>query len=549
MPPIRVLLNHLLPGGTEPAAAGEASWSACPPWPPDVFAVAATIAERSACYARDRYGGQPGGLFDGAYLERVRVAGAEWRSEGRTPDRVAELWRVLLDHEEVLVGESLPSSVTDATMELMAIADESCVGVGFAPNAPTPVAAFVLDEHRRFAKSGSGGLVRDPRVSLCIAVPPDRACVQPKSRAAQVGCTLRALTHHLALVPGVGEVETRWMMDVEPRQGPFNVLCVPFPYRMTGDCVRVGSSLAGEGRAGRFELAQRWLPASGAERIDALSNFVLGLVRAAEPELGAVHGVVLPELALDSASARGVARALAQVDSIELFIAGSSARYPKSGAARNMVFGGLFSAGQLVTHWWQSKHHRWRLEESQIRRYHLGHVLDPSRSWWEDIDVDGRQLSLYVFRPDACIAVLVCEDLARIDPVQPVLRAIGPSLVIAVLMDGPQLDRRWPGRYAGALADDPGCSVLTLSSLAMLERSVMPGEPAPRQIALFKDASGVARELSLPRGAHALALSLDLGRETRHTLDGRSDGKRTVTVTLGAVRAVAHPSPPDWLGA
>jgi hypothetical protein len=124
---------------------------------------------------------------------------------------------------------------------------------------------------------------------------------------------------------------------------------------------------------------------------------------------------------------------------------------------------------------------------------------------------------------------------------------MGPSLVIAVLMDGPQLDRRWPGRYAGALADDPGCSVLTLTSLGMMERSVLPGESEPRQIALWKDASGQARELSLPRGAHALVLSLDAAREERWSLDGRSDRGRTVRLSLGAVRAITHPAPPSWM--
>ena len=60
----------------------------------------------------------------------------------------------------------------------------------------------------------------------------------------------------------------------------------------------------------------------------------LVLVLAPAPAARAADEFALPELALDSASARGVARTLARVGSMELFIAGSSARYPKSGAAR-----------------------------------------------------------------------------------------------------------------------------------------------------------------------------------------------------------------------
>jgi hypothetical protein len=34
---------------------------------------------------------------------------------------------------------------------------------------------------------------------------------------------------------------------------------------------------------------------------------------------------------------------------------------------------------------------------------------------------------------------LICEDLARLDEVADLLRAIGPTLVVTTLLDGPQL--------------------------------------------------------------------------------------------------------------
>ena len=69
------------------------------------------------------------------------------------------------------------------------------------------------------------------------------------------------------------------------------------------------------------------------------------------------------------------------------------------------------------------------------------------------------------------MCVLICEDLARQDPVTEVIRAVGPNLVFALLMDGPQLRNRWASRYASVLAEDPGCSVLSLTSLGMSRRS------------------------------------------------------------------------------
>ena len=46
------------------------------------------------------------------------------------------------------------------------------------------------------------------------------------------------------------------------------------------------------------------------------------------------------------------------------------------------------------------------------------------------------------------IASLVCEDLAHIDEVIDAIRLVGPTLLVALLLDGPQLSSRWAARYA-----------------------------------------------------------------------------------------------------
>jgi 5-methylcytosine-specific restriction enzyme A len=74
------------------------------------------------------------------------------------------------------------------------------------------------------------------------------------------------------------------------------------------------------------------------------------------------------------------------------------------------------------------------------------------------------------------------------------MRSVGPNLVVALLMDGPQLTARWPARYASVLADDPGSSVLTLTSLGMCLRSRSTTAPAaPKEfpvVFLFSGESG-----------------------------------------------------------
>jgi hypothetical protein len=126
-------------------------------------------------------------------------------------------------------------------------------------------------------------------------------------------------------------------------------------------------------------------------------------------------------------------------------------------------------------------------------------------------------------------SVLVCEDLARQDPAADLIRAVGPNLLIALLMDGPQLSGRCPARYASVLADDPGTSVLTLTSLGMAERSrpvMHSGERAPRSrvIALWRDAVEGAIQIALDSDDDARVLSLECRLRTEYCADGRGDG-------------------------
>jgi hypothetical protein len=118
----------------------------------------------------------------------------------------------------------------------------------------------------------------------------------------------------------------------------------------------------------------------------------------------------------------------------------------------------------------QEKHNRWCLDERQIRQYHLTRALDPTKQWWEAIDLPERSVQIIDVGMGATAAPLICEDLARLDEVNDVLRRVGPSIVVAVLLDGPQLPFRWPCRYASVLADDPGSAVLTLTSFGMAAR-------------------------------------------------------------------------------
>jgi hypothetical protein len=118
--------------------------------------------------------------------------------------------------------------------------------------------------------------------------------------------------------------------------------------------------------------------------------------------------------------------------------------------------------------------------------------------------------------------VKVSESLLS-HPCHEIIRSVGPNLVFALLMDGPQLPGRWGARYASSLADDPGCSVLTLTSWGLVNRMNESRKYKPsRTIALWKDESG-AEEIHMPDCDGPCGILLSLAGQTTEewTLGGR----------------------------
>jgi hypothetical protein len=82
------------------------------------------------------------------------------------------------------------------------------------------------------------------------------------------------------------------------------------------------------------------------------------------------------------------------------------------------------------------------------------------------------------------------------------------------------------------LAEDPGTSVLTLTSLGMAERSrpiIQSGQRAPssRVIGLWLDAVEGEIQIALDPGDDACVLSLEYQSRTEYCADGRSDRGQT----------------------
>ena len=175
------------------------------------------------------------------------------------------------------------------------------------------------------------------------------------------------------------------------------------------------------------------------------------------------------------------------------------------------------------------------MDERQIVQYSLGDSLEPSsKLWWEDTPIENRCINFMTFRKGACFTTLICEDLARIDPCHHVVRAIGPNIVFALLMDGAQIKGRWPERYAMGLSDDPGSSIFTFTSLGLVKRSNFKHNSSKNSVGLWRDQNQGTQELIIPEGCQGLLLTTNLYKNNTNTLDGRcyTDEKRNQTWTL-----------------
>lgn len=554
------LIRYLFPAGTR-GTPGEIHFT--PIWPPDLFGVAAYIAQVTDCYT---------GLLDFHTLDSIgRVIQADharllevggylahfpdWRS---LPTEIGividKLWFNLLagdNHSDEKSGDAWKTIV----LKILIIADTACEGLGFY-NTSVALKANPLDENdipcwigqvyawmtdpqvyarsRYFLSSGTGDWFWDFQAfvstspgatsfekqyspSACILIPPQRLCVLPKCLTPRVGCTIRSLSQNLSLHPGRNQVEANWInhrFDSQFDDKYLNILIVPYPYNMRSTSFQPSSHPTS--KVHTFSVSPTWL----AEE-PPIDKLITQLYAAAIAEGKTVDVVILPELALDHPAFLRLASTMAELSpDFMMLIAGVSVQ-SETGVHVNTSYTAYIENGLVHGYSIQNKHHRWKLDDAQIKTYGLRHQLDPTFVWWEDTDVSGRTVDYHVFQKGACFSSLICEDLARQDPCKPSIQAVGPNLIFALLMDAPQLKNRWPGRYTTGLVEDPGTSLLTVSSLGLIERSNWVHNATRRTVALWGDQNSI-REIDLPLGYEAILLVLANSEKPLYTLDNRT---------------------------
>jgi hypothetical protein len=495
------------------------SWDArAPAWPPDAFAAAASLLRRSDAYSFVVTTWAP----RREWVDFINGVGKRWREAviaGRTPPQeCVKWWKVIVSAAARPLDQVRGrSSLCMALLQLVAAADQASMGAGILGN---------LSDMDQFDFRAAFNLRSEKGSSLCEVVHPSRAVVLPKMHTPRSGITIRSLTHNLALWEG-GEVQASWRwLPWWTRGWGLNILLVPLPDTVEPKSFRTADSPL-------TDLPPEFAFFTADLSTPSVIHRVKQAIRNAERLVGRVDAIVFPELVLRPAQADRLCR---QLGRLIVGGIGEVARSERPGSNAAFVAAPLADA---VIGWTQAKHHRWRLDAGQINQYGIGGIFDPTMEWWENIAVKERQLTFLSVNSWLTMCVLICEDLARQDPVADLVRAVGPNLVVCLLQDGPQLSARWPARYATVLADDPGSSVLTLTSLGMARLCRPPGMSECRVIALWKDARST-RPVEIAMDDRSGGVVLSLTREFREewSADGRGDGGTTAYLLLNGIHQV-----------
>jgi hypothetical protein len=243
------------------------------------------------------------------------------------------------------------AKLCQSLLQLCAAADQACAGVG-----STYSHEGSLDEQFHFQAED----LLTPKQngsSLCREVHPTRARVLPKMHTPWSGLTIRSLSLYLSLC-SADEVSPQWItLGSYPERESMNLLLVPWPFRIAPSQFDIAAPVRGEmknmsDRFGFFGFRQR--PDAGAVRI------IESLYAASKAEMGKIDGVVLPELALLEEEHEELRRFVLKEEAFLVTGVGRASQSAEQHDMNRVCFD--------IPHeepLWQSKHHRWKLDESQ----------------------------------------------------------------------------------------------------------------------------------------------------------------------------------------
>ncbi|EJI6687774.1 hypothetical protein BBN03_12860 [Vibrio parahaemolyticus] len=437
-------------------------------------------------------------------------------------------------------GEILEAGLFVDITVILSSADHACAGLGVNSLTDSEEEWFTS-----FLKLGELLLDSNERKSLSTFCN-SRLSVVPKMLVPQTGISINSLSHNLACVSG--ETTVYWNKIHYPSrlESELDILIVPFPFKINKDHFSIKNDIKHNiKKASYFSY-------SPTVNIEEITDIVENCISNALESQRKIDFIVFPEatfntlqyykfllglreICIEKSISPCVVAGVINSDSEKVFSDKNTSvltpwdllktinKYDEVPSVTNLGFE-------------QVKHHRWQLDEKQIATYGLTAQLPIKGVAWEAMAIDERRVAFNQVGDWFSLCTLVCEDLARQEPVARTIRSVGPNLVIALLLDGPQLSNRWPGRYATGLTEEPGSSVLTVTALGMSLASVpkspnyKPDPKIQRTIALWKDSLVGTIQIDIDEGKSGVILNLDSVTKDEISADGRSCGGEAVVL-------------------
>ncbi|HEY5746988.1 MAG TPA: hypothetical protein VIU12_12975 [Chryseolinea sp.] len=501
-------------------------------WPPDLFLVCAFILKKTGAY---RIIASSYACTD--YEQQFGKACKQWLVAIQTSITTSsdiELPRQIKDFKAELIAScgtvkfnELKALASDDAKKLteklilgLALADQASAGFGLPGVKKRETSLVYLIANLLLVTQGS-----------LSCIPKFSGVVVPKMRTPQTGLTIRSLSLYLAYLDTEVEIMWRSVPWVNIDQNTLNVLCVPWPKEIDNHDFK--------SQPDTFETL-RYFGYDGKKNQEEDFHPLMEMLKKINVERGNVHVLVFPELSLEYDQYQSLLKMLK--DEYEKKTSDCHDDEEAEACLRHMpmVIGGItfdkqdYNAVVLAVYfsgkWYkmlQTKHHRWKLTRSQLIQYELTGSFTVEREWAERIAIGQRRLSFFSPNPWLTLCPLICEDLAQLEPVSEVIRGVGPSLLIGLLMDGPQIIGRWPARYASVFADDPGTAVLTLTSMGMLKKSsrAVVKDRNTTSVALWKDQLNGYKTIDIAEGhkGSTALLSISASYAEEFSADGRSD--------------------------
>jgi len=354
-------------------------------------------------------------------------------------------------------------SIIQLILTLHAIADEACAGWGISTIDKIGFISKAQKEAHKLLEEGG----------TLATIDISRARILPKRHTPNVGITLRSFSSHLGYHKS--SIDVNWIHEKEnllseqiKEHKSFSVMLMPWPLQVKMQDfkkVKVNSIDIDQNNYGFFAYDPDSDSNLKKQRPDNI-RYLERYIKNAQDEAGSVDMIVFPESSLNFNEVKVLEKTLIK-HNISLYVCGvrdvTQNEINSSGKLKsNMVYFNslteqntqpnkskryIFDADNSeISKYTQKKHHRWKLTRSQIVQYGLGRVLKPSINWWEAISIPQRRVTFINVGKHLTLCPLICEDLARQDPIADLIRTVGPSLVITILMDGPQKIDRWSSR-------------------------------------------------------------------------------------------------------